>query len=261
MKQNKKSESIFAKRGFFIGMVVVVATMVILLTMNLIMPDENQDTFDEVAWEDALRQSAGKTDDYNEEAQSVNADAVPEPAEGLEPLVPEDEKSEETQETATEPATESDGEEPDDTVSLGNMVMENPVPGSIAKDFSSDELVYSDTMQDWRVHEGIDFAAEENTEVKAAADGKIEEVIKDGMLGACVIISHDGGIKTLYANLQEESLPVVGSPVKAGEVIGKVGRTAALEINDSPHLHFEVMENDTRVNPHLFLQDTVTDDE
>ncbi len=248
MKQNKKSESIFQKRSFFIGMVVVVAAMIIVLAMNLIMPEENRDTFDETAWKDALRQSALQEE---EAAQPVNASAVPEPAESQPPQVAEDEATTET----------TGNGNISDTISMGNMIMEKPVSGNVTKDFSADELVYSDTMQDWRVHEGIDFAAEENEEVKAAADGKIEKVMKDGMLGAYVTISHVGGLKTVYANLQEDSLPPVGSPIKTGEVIGRVGRTAALEINDSPHLHFAVLENDTPINPHLFLQDTVTDDE
>ena len=116
-------------------------------------------------------------------------------------------------------------------------------------------------MQDWRVHEGLDFSAEEGADVRAVADGVIEAVMEDGMLGTCVIISHNDGLKSLYGNLQEGSPSLIGTQVKTGDVIAKAGNTAVLEISDRPHIHFEVLKGDERLNPHDFISDTVEDDE
>ncbi len=258
MRENKKKESLFAKRGFFITLVVIVAAMVITLVMNLILPEDNGDTFDDGAWEEAVRQSMSQADiSYQEEAAAVNAPAVPETATPS-PTASHPSALEEQAESTVANSAQNPPESPSQD---GEMKMESPVPGAISKDFSADELVYSDTMQDWRVHEGIDFSAEEGTDVKAAADGTVESVNQDGMLGACIVIVHNDTTKTFYGNLQEDSMPPIGTAVKAGQVIGKVGRTAALEINDTPHLHFEVIENNKSINPHPFLKDTVTDDE
>ncbi len=265
MRENKKKENFFTKRGFFIVIVIAVSLMVIALVMNLVNSGERSDRFDDEAWESAVRQSAEKSQDvYREKAQTVNSTATPATAKpGLAPMISEDTSKKENQieDAAAEPAVTAAPQTGSASSNQGiSLILEKPVAGEIAKDFSADELVYFETMQDWRVHEGIDFAVDENTEVKAAADGTVEAVNADGMLGASVIIGHTGGIKTLYANLTEDSAPPVGTAVKAGDVIGKVGKTAALEINDSPHLHFEVIENEKSVNPHNFFEKAPSED-
>lgn len=232
---NKKKESIFARKGFFITLVVIVAAMIITLVMNLIMPEEEKaPSFDNEAWETALKQ-AKENQAYEDDAEPVNAETVPQ-------------TEEEMVETAAEPEQKTE-----DVQDMG-MKIEKPVQGEIVREYSPDELVYYETMQDWRVHEGIDFRADDGTEVRAAADGTVEAVSADGMMGASIVIAHDGGVKTFYGNLQEEGMPAVGTFVKTGDVIGKAGQTAALEINDGPHIHFEVIENEKRVNPHGYLK-------
>ncbi|MBQ4145803.1 MAG: M23 family metallopeptidase [Clostridia bacterium] len=238
---NKKKESIFAKKGFFITLVVIVAAMIITLVMNLIMPEEEKKpSFDNEAWETAVGETIKKNELYEQEAEPVTSDTAP---------VTNSEEN--TQNTEQEAVTTED-------IQDAGMKMEKPVQSEITKDYSADELVYSETMQDWRVHEGIDFHADEGTEIRAAADGTVEATYQDGMMGASVVIAHDGGVKTFYGNLQEDSMPSVGTFVKTGEVIGLAGQTAALEINDGPHIHFEVIENDKRLNPHDYLKDFVT---
>ena len=248
---NKKKESIFVKRGFFIVLTVITALMVITVTMNLIMPEEESTAqLDQEVWERAVQQSAKTYDDaltsvYTEEAQAVTSTALP----------TETAPAEETQ-----PPAESQTPEASASPSSA-VVLLKPVAGSLAKDFSADELQYSETMEDWRVHEGMDFAADEGTDVVAAADGTVETVTEDGMMGASVTILHPDGMRTFYGNLQTENLIAAGTQVKAGETIGKVGRTAALEIIEPAHLHFEVLVGEKSKNPHDYLTDTVSDDE
>lgn len=239
---NKKKESFFAKRGFFITLVVITSLLIITVVMNMVMSqEESKSTLDQEAWEQAVKQTAKKYDDgltsvYTEQAQAVNSDALP--------------------------ANATSEEEPSPTeTSTEKSAFLNPVTGSIAKDFSAEDLQYSETMEDWRVHEGIDFTAEEGTNVVAAFDGTVEETTDDGMMGASLTLLHPDGTKTFYGNLQEGSTTPTGTQVKAGEVIGKVGRTAALEIIEPAHLHFEVIKEGERKNPHDYLSDSVADDE
>lgn len=246
MKENKKKANPFAKRGFFITLTVITAVMVIAVVMNLVVPSEEpQETFDADAWQEAVRQSAQDRDNAlipvdGGQASPASASAVPAPAPPSAAPV-----WKETEARETEPPKPS-----------GHILLEPPAPGTIAKDYSQDELLYSETMEDWRVHLGVDFAAREGDPVCAAADGTVESVSQDGMLGVCVILSHAEGIKTLYANLQEGSAAPVGTQLKTGETVGKVGSSAPLELAEPPHLHFAVLRREEPVNPHDFLDGT-----
>ncbi|MBO5649530.1 MAG: M23 family metallopeptidase [Clostridia bacterium] len=126
-----------------------------------------------------------------------------------------------------------------------------PVGGEIAKGFTDDIAVYSLTMNDYRVHSGIDITAPVGTPVSACADGVIERVWQDPFLGQCVEITHGGDIRSCYANLSFD-LPrgiEPGVTVLAGDVIGGVGETMIIEMADSDHLHFSITVKGIPVDP------------
>ena len=256
MKENKNKANIFDKRWILIGAVVVVSLIVITLIMNMIVPDENtqEQTLNIETWKEAEKEVSEYYDDglnsvYNQEVQSVYS--------------PTDNQSTADNTNDSEILAENEKKTEAGTEIEKNIstLLEKPVNGRILKDYSVDELVYSDTMQDWRVHTGIDFSAEDGEDVKAVADGVIESVTDSGMLGTCVTVAHSNGLKTVYGNLQRESASIVGTQVKTGDVIAKVGNTATLEIDELPHIHFEVILNNENVNPHDYMRDTVADDE
>ena len=78
--------------------------------------------------------------------------------------------------------------------------------GNISKEWSADIPVFSDTMEDYRVHLGVDLEADAGTPVYAAADGTIESVEFDPMMGQTIVISHANGYKSVYRNLQTTAL-------------------------------------------------------
>lgn len=132
-----------------------------------------------------------------------------------------------------------------------------PAKGVVAKGHDATIQVWSDTMEDYRVHLGIDIVTEENAPVFAAADGKIEKIWDDALMGRCVAISHGGEIFTFYKNLDANLSDgiEVGVLVKEGQQIGKVGETAILELADEPHLHIEMTVNGLAVNPIDYLSE------
>lgn len=126
-----------------------------------------------------------------------------------------------------------------------------PVSGKLSKPHDAEMQVFSNTMQDYRVHLGLDICAEEGAKVCAAADGTVVEVWEDDLMGQCVAISHSGDAISVYKNLSL-TLPegvAAGAEVKAGDAIGYVGDTAMVELADESHLHFEMTVAGIQVDP------------
>lgn len=130
------------------------------------------------------------------------------------------------------------------------LTFTSPVVGEVVKGHSIDTPVFSDTLQEWRVHTGIDISADEGTEVRAAADGTVTKVYSDPLLGKTVEITHDGGIVSLYSNLASADIAVKeGDAVKSGALLGYVGDTSLSELADEAHLHFAIKVEGVSVNP------------
>lgn len=126
-----------------------------------------------------------------------------------------------------------------------------PVKGDIQKDYSMDKLVFSQTMNDYRVHSGVDISAEIGETVLCYADGTVESINDDYFNGTTVAVSHSGGVVSYYMNLSPELAEgiSVGSTVKAGQPIGVVGESSRCESKEEPHLHFEMRVNGVLINP------------
>ena len=126
-----------------------------------------------------------------------------------------------------------------------------PASGAVIKEYSADIPVFSLTMEDYRIHAGIDIEGDAGDEVRAAADGIIESVYYDPMMGQTVVISHANGFKSVYQNMQTTVPDGVaeGATVLKGQKIGSVGDTALVEISESPHLHFCVTLDGKYVDP------------
>ena len=130
-----------------------------------------------------------------------------------------------------------------------------PVSGDTVGSYAMDALSYNQTTRDWRVHNGIDIAAQAGTPVCAAAEGNVYAVYEDETLGTTVVLHHDGGYTTSYSSLSEEVSVKAGDKVTAGQTIGMVGNTALLENAIGDHLHFSVSCGNTPVDPEAFLND------
>ena len=124
-----------------------------------------------------------------------------------------------------------------------------PVDGKVTEAFAMDRLVYSKTLNQWATHNGIDIQAKEGDPVRAAMAGTVVESGRDALFGYYVSIQHESGVKTYYASLQDTAVVEVGDSVTMGQQIGKVGATASSELKEGSHLHFEVYQNGSRIDP------------
>ena len=129
----------------------------------------------------------------------------------------------------------------------------SPVSGETVFGYSMEALSYNETTRDWRVHNGVDIAAEAGAEVVAAADGEVYTTYEDESLGYTVVIRHEGGYTTKYSSLSEDLSVQAGDQVSMGDVIGTVDSSALVETVLGPHVHFSVTYQDVPMDPAEFL--------
>ena len=129
----------------------------------------------------------------------------------------------------------------------------SPLDGTTVTVFSMSELLYDETMADWRTHEGLDIQAAEGDAVKTAAAGEVVSVTRDELMGTTVCISHSGGYVTRYSSLQENPPISQGQQLAAGDIVGYVG-TAAAEATMGPHLHFAVEQDGSLIDPKEYIK-------
>jgi len=96
-----------------------------------------------------------------------------------------------------------------------------------------------------RMHWGIDITAPSGTPIYATADGTVNFNGHKGGYGKTCVIDHGYGYQTLYGHMKTITVRN-GQKVKRGEIIGYVGSTG---LSQSPHVHYEVIYNDKKVNP------------
>jgi len=129
-----------------------------------------------------------------------------------------------------------------------------PVEGDIFRNYAKDTLIYSDTLQEWITHFGIDIKAPRTTIVKASEAGEIIGIKNDPRYGLTIIIEHVNGFKSIYSNLLTTEFVSEGDKVEKGQSIGTVGNSASFEIVDEPHLHFEILKDEINVDPNIYLK-------
>lgn len=278
---SQKLKSFFRESGFYIlivvGLCILAVGAVYFTTNHLISPPEDEP--EELA------------QDQNDNKEIVILDDEPDPDEesAIEQLenpekrweyqaetntpdnddliaeIPEDEPEVETTAKPTIAPTKAPskpqkaevgtGEDSAEVIKLfdskPNFIM--PVEGKIVMDYAMDKLLYSKTLDEWRVHTGIDIEAPRGEAVKAVADGYIKEIKEDPCYGITITLDHENGYKSIYSNLASRSMVSVNQKVKAGDAISSVGNTAIFECMDPPHLHYEVYKDDKRIDPKTLL--------
>ena len=168
----------------------------------------------------------------------------------------ETDKTDEVQQESAVPETE--GKEVSAMQSLGDALPDfsAPVDNFVIKGYSAEVPVFSYTMNDYRIHRGVDIACSAGTPVLAAADGLVCEVYSDPMMGVTVGVQHSGGAVTRYKGLSEDSMNLVktGDEVKSGQVIGASGETALIESAEEAHVHFELTINGESADPGEYMK-------
>ncbi len=256
--REKKSNSIF-KRGLYLS----VATFVVILIAIAV-------TF--IVYNNKIKNSAYKslqTQDFadlvpNLEDINNTETASTEIGKSIEEVIKETEEKLNLQNQETQ--EESKLEETEDINTIETAIPEEkieveikdpefimPVDGEIVKEFAKDSLIYSNTLEEWVTHLGIDIKADRTSIVKSAEQGKVLSIKNDPRYGLTVVIEHTNGYKTVYSNLLTAEFIKQGEQVEKGQTIGTVGNSAVFEISDEPHLHFEILKDNENLDPREYV--------
>ena len=113
-----------------------------------------------------------------------------------------------------------------------------PTDGKVIKDYSNGEMVKNETMGDWRIHNGVDFSANEGGSVFAVQNGTVTSIDKDSLWGVIIELTCPGDLTVRYCGLQDNINVKKGDAVSKGDIIGVAG-TLPVESADGVHIHIE----------------------
>lgn len=132
-----------------------------------------------------------------------------------------------------------------------------PASGAVSKSHDDSLPVYSVTMNDFRVHTGIDIATAAGADVLATARGTVAMIYSDPLMGECITVDHGNGVVSIYKNLSKELAEGItqGAKVTAGQKLGTVGESALIESAEEPHLHFEMTYEGESVDPLTYISE------
>lgn len=231
MSKNTKFSDFIKKNAYYLAFVLCLSVLVVI-TVALIVTG-NQKTLD----------VGGNGTQIEEEDKNQN--------QGGDQTGGEDQGSNENQGGNNQPDGETQKPEtPTPTVIIFEMPIKN---AEIIKDYVSASVIYNQTLGVYSGHKAIDFSAPEGTEVVCAYDGVIESIEISKVKGTSVIVNHGNGLKTVYNSIEASDLLNEGASVSKGEVLGTVSLNNKTEYLDGAHLHFEVIENNVKVDPNKYL--------
>lgn len=244
MDQNKKNKvkDFLRKDGFYLVLFVclcIVATVAAFTIRKNSIAKEQNKTNNELSLNEVEDNNASETDSNFNKQNAERVENNDELAQVTEGDVSEQEITDATEQTTNnenqEVAENQTNENQEDVnVSSGTdieVALSFPIEGNVAisREFGKMVRTYSDEIRSEDTsRRGVDINAAVGTIVKAAAEGKVEDVSNNTTDGIYVVIAHANGLKTKYANLSEEVKVAVGDVVSAGTEIGTVGNTSGI---------------------------------
>lgn len=121
-----------------------------------------------------------------------------------------------------------------------------PLTNTVQKPFSDKAPSYSETMEDWRLHLGTDFAGDPGQTVKAIAKGTVISIERDKLYGDVVVIDHGVGVISRYCGVSPSVK--IGEELQASSPIGTLSDIPC-ESSQSAHVHIEITVDGVPVDP------------
>lgn len=128
-----------------------------------------------------------------------------------------------------------------------------PINGAEVITAYSEEPVYNKTLDDYRAHPAVDYAASIDDKVRAMGSGVVKDIYYDEMYGNTVVIEHSDSVESYYCGLARTALVQKGEVIEAGTFVGTV-YAIPCETADRAHIHIAVKENGNWVDPDKFMK-------
>lgn len=128
------------------------------------------------------------------------------------------------------------------------VIFSSPLSLTIGKDFSMGVPVFSETMRDYRTHNGVDFMGVRGENVTTVGEGVVVSVSSDSLWGNTVTIDHGNGIVSSISGLADEALIETGATLYSDTIIGVVG-DIPVESSEGAHIHLEMRVNGVLTDP------------
>lgn len=202
-------------------------------------------TQEEELWNQSSQTVTGQVEDLPETTAKPETTASPKPQSSSAAS-----SGQSTSGTASSEAAVSDSEPESSPQPADSLIW--PVEGSILQEFSGDELIYNETLKDWRTHNGVDIASPQGTLVVAMEDGTITAVYTDALWGT-VVEQEAGGKIWRYCGLESEVRVAAGDSVVAGDTLGRL-LTGDAESSGESHLHLELLRDGRYQDPGTYLK-------
>lgn len=119
----------------------------------------------------------------------------------------------------------------------------------IIREYSETEPSYSETLDVWEIHKGIDISVKEGQEVKSILDGTVVDIYEDDEHGMSVKVKSENDITVVYSNLSEDLKVEKNQDIAEGECVGLAGSTTRVESKDAHHVHVEAYEGENSIDP------------
>ncbi len=156
-------------------------------------------------------------------------------------VTPDSSEPESEPEPKPEPKPEPEPEpEPDKSFYL-------PTENTVTLGYSKDNLVFSDTLGEWRTHLATDFEGDIGDKIRAVSYGEVADIYNDELYGTTVIIDHGENLLSRYSGLRNVTVKT-GETVEGKSVIGELSGDIPLEERDGVHLHFELIKNGEQID-------------
>ncbi|WP_250278742.1 M23 family metallopeptidase [[Clostridium] colinum] len=250
------NNNFFKKNGFSIALCSFIAIAIVAslyLSYNSFTKEDNQIVKTE---EDTYFEPVNKSDvkSYKETEMSTEITTTTNYQKTLKDSVTTTTKSEDlkTETTTNETQNNSTSLKEDEKIfSLfdDEQEMSWPVFGNIVSKFDMSTSVYDKTLDQYKVSDSICISTPVGTDVKATAEGIVENIFLDDEIGQTVVINHGNGWVSTYSQLEENVSVAVGDVVDEGQVIGKVSEPSKYGVALGPHLDFKVLKDDTPKDP------------
>lgn len=264
MKKSQHSRSFWSGRGFYLALALVIAgaATASFLAINNMMSELGKtpapDSFEGgiVPWPDAESSPAEEKQEgvpvtprpaASSSGEAASSDA---PSSGSKPSGASSSSASRQTSVSAPPAPGDAPAAPAEPPAPPAPQYVSPHGGSVLQAFSGDELVYNETMRDWRTHNGLDIAADEGDRIKAPLAGEVTRAETDAQWGGVVEIT-EGPFTVRVCGLAKPAVKK-GQRVAAGDTLGKLGELPAESALNS-HVHVEWLEDGKYTDPARFF--------